>query len=285
MKLAINRFKTRVSLPAFNKKFFSSPWVKYLALGIVFYCLFLIASIPATWLSWGLSKYSNGVLAITQPEGSLWSGQGHVIASYMRSSPHDFGLTEWSINPLWWLTGRLQLDLRGLDKDLQADIRIRRSFSGTTLRNSRLLVPASFIAKLYAPAGLFSPEGRIEVHASTLSLSEDGLGGRLVINWSDAGSALSPVKPLGDYSLVLEGKGKTGELKLTTRNGDLELTGQGKWNVTGNGLLSFNGTANPRTRKSELEPLLKLLGRDLGNGRRLLRFNTRISLIKSKNKK
>jgi hypothetical protein len=73
------------------------------------------------------------------------------------------------------------------------------------------------------------------------------------------------------------GNGKAANLKLTTLRGALELNGQGKWQIQG-GQLQINGTAIPRERASELDPFLKLLGPDLGNGRRSLTVDMRLSI-------
>jgi len=56
-----------------------------------------------------------------------------------------------------------------------------------------------------------------------------------------------------------------------------ELNGQGKWQPQ-DGQLQLNGTAFPRERASELEPLLKLLGPDVGNGRHALALAMRLSI-------
>ncbi|MDH5649289.1 MAG: type II secretion system protein N [Gammaproteobacteria bacterium] len=254
-----------------------SSLLVYAILGLCLYVLFLASSIPATWLSWSMTKFSHGSVAITQASGTIWDGKGHIIINYPNSKPHDLGLTRWDIYPLWLLTGRLQFTLEGMDKTAQGKITIRQSLNKTELIDSRISIPAAFISELYSPAALLSPTGRILLTADSFMYEEKMIKGDVTVQWLEAGSTLSPVRPLGNYRLALSGKGDALDIKLETLEGDLELAGQGKWSASTNGVISFNGTARPRNRASELEPLLALMGRDLGGGRRLLNFSQRIS--------
>jgi hypothetical protein len=105
------------------------------------------------------------------------------------------------------------------------------------------------------------------------------LEGGATLEWQSAGSSLSNVQPLGDYRLEIVGAGKTANLKLSTTRGALELTGQGQWEAQ-KGQIQFAGLAVPRERAAELEPLLRLLGEDQGNGKRTLVANTVIPFMK-----
>ena len=256
----------------------SKAWVKYAVLGASFYVIFLLISVPANWLAWGISKYSLGATAITQPNGTIWNGSGHLVMAYPRSRAHDFGKIQWTVNPLWWLTGRARVKLNALDKNISGKLTIQRTFGNTSLIDSKTSLPATVIEKFYAPAGLLSPSGQVIIKTDSFSYDDTGVTGELDAEWNNAGSALSPVNPLGDYHLNIKGKGKTAAITLKTKKGDLQMVGKGTWNVIGSGLVNFGGTANPANKKAELEPLLKLFGRDMGNGRRLLKLRTTIKL-------
>lgn len=80
------------------------------------------------------------------------------------------------------------------------------------------------------------------------------------------------MQPLGDYHLEIAGAGKTPELKLNTARGALDLIGQGQWQIA-SGWVQLAGSASARERVGELEPLLKLLGADQGNGKQQLTIN------------
>ncbi len=256
------------------------PWVAYTVLGVGLYVIFLLATLPAAWLAWAVNKYSGGALTLSQPNGSVWRGSAEVLTRYPPAQARALGRTEWRINPLWLAAGRLRIKAQTLGSRIQGRGVIQLTPATVRLQDTRLAIPASLASQFYAPASLASLKGNFSIDISDLRLDSDGLIGQAEIRWLDAGSALSPVQPLGDYRVTLVGKGKIANITLATVSGDLELNGRGTWNVTGNGQVRFNGTASPRNRAEELEPMLKLLGRDLGGGRRLLKLNTRVSVIR-----
>jgi hypothetical protein len=137
--------------------------------------------------------------------------------------------------------------------------------------------PAQSVSTFYPPAALLSATGQAQLHTARFSVGQKGIEGSGEIVWKNAGSGLSSVQPLGDYRLEVTGDGKAANLKLTTVSGPLALGCQGKWQLQ-NGQLQINGTAVPRERATELEPLLKLLGPDVGNGRRALALAMRLSI-------
>jgi hypothetical protein len=252
-------------------------WVLYVIFGLVFYLLFLIVELPASWFAWGLNQYTQGKVRLDPIGGSLWSGNGKLVVYYPPSTPHDLGATEWSINPLWLFAGRLQIHWQTSTPDTSIDTTFRLGFGQVQLVDTDIAFPAQSISSFYPAATLFSPKGQVRVHTDKLSIDESGIEGTGEIHWQNAGSSLSSVQPLGDYRLEITGGGKATNLKLTTTSGALELNGQGKWQIQ-DGQLQIIGTAVPRERASELDPLLKLLGPDQGNGHRSLIINTRLSI-------
>jgi len=251
-------------------------WIKYALLGLLLYLVFLIIELPASWLSWGLTHFSQGTVVISHPQGTLWNGKGELIISYPRSRHHAIGDTEWRINPLWLVTGKVKIAVRVLGEQVQARTRLALGPGKYVIEQTVATLPAAFVATVYSPASLFGPEGALRIESDSLALDETGITGSATARWLGAASSLTPVRPLGDYQLALTGKGGSVALKLSTLKGDLELAGQGQWNITKGGLINFNGSARPRGRSGDLEPLLKLIGNDLGGGRRLLRLNARL---------
>lgn len=266
-----------------NKAAENKPWMKFFILGFIFYFVFLIVNIPSGWAAWGLTKITKGKVTITHTLGTAWSGGGKLVIMYPRATPKDLGDMEWSFNPLWLFLGKARLNMEWKGEKVNGRASIQRSFGSTSLLNMQLNISPQFITDIYSPAALFSPSGKILLESDSLMLSQDGLKGQANIQWLGAGSGLSSVKPLGNYLLSLSAEGAKADIKLKTLNGDLQLNGRGSWDLTGNGRFSFNGTALPSTaKKSELEPFLKLLGRDLGGGRRLLRWNSQLMLLPAK---
>ena len=250
-------------------------WRFYVLVGLGCYLLFLLATVPSTWLVWGMSKYSNGTIQLNQANGSLWRGTGKLVVFYPQTTPHDLGDAEWGINPLWLLTGRVQLRLQTSTPDTRINGKLRVGYKSFSLNDLEIVQPAQRAAIFYPAARLINPEGQLRFTTDTLSFDSDGVEGTATLVWRAAGSRFSNVNPLGDYRLEITGEGTTAKLKLSSERGDLTLAGQGQWQLQ-TGQLQFNGTATPKARKQELESLLSMLGKDRGNGMRSLVVNQRI---------
>jgi general secretion pathway protein N len=247
----------------------------YAIFGLVFYLLFLIVEMPASWFAWGLNQYTHGTVRLDPNSGNLWSGNGKLVVYYPQSTPHDLGTAEWNINPFWLFAGRLQMRWQTSTQDTSINTTLHFCFGQTQLVDTDIAFPAQSVSSFYPAAALLSPKGQVRVHTANLSIDQNGIEGSGEILWQNAGSTLSGVQPLGDYRLEITGEGKTVNLKMSTTRGALWLSGQGKWQVQG-GQLQLNGSAVPRERAGELEPLLRLLGEDQGSGKRPLTLNARL---------
>ena len=248
-------------------------WWLYAVFGLVFYLLFLIIEMPASWCAWGLNYYTHNTVRLDPLSGSLWRGKGRLVIYYPQTVPHDFGQTEWSINPLWLLTGRVQLTLQTNTPDRQVKTTLGIAKGSLSIKDTDVAFPATFVSQLYPPATLIGPQGQVRLRTSDLVFGQQNLEGSATLEWQGAGSSLSNVQPLGDYRLEIVGAGKTANLKLTTLRGVLDLSGQGQWQLA-SGQLQLTGSATPRERVGELEPLLKLIGEDMGNSKRQLMLNS-----------
>ncbi|MHB1140914.1 MAG: type II secretion system protein N [Sulfuricaulis sp.] len=255
-----------------------SRWLPYAIFGLVFYLLFLIIEMPASWFAWGLNRYTQGAVRLDPIAGSLWSGNGRLVVYYPQTTPHDFGQTEWGVNPFWLFAGRVQLSLQANHQDKRLKTSLGLGHNSFLLKDTEAELPAAFVAQLYTPLSLISPQGKVRITAESLALSPGKVEGAATLEWLNAGSSLSSVQPLGDYRLDITGAEKNANLKLTTLRGDLEFTGQGQWQPQ-TGQVQINGTALPRARTGELESLLNMIGSDHGSGRRSLNINVRLPPI------
>jgi hypothetical protein len=203
-----------------------------------------------------------------------------LVVNYPKTTPHDFGQTEWGVNPFWLLAGRVQFSLLTNNQDRKIRATLGLSRNSFLLKDTEAELPAAFVAQLYAPLSLISPQGKVRISSSELVLASEKIEGTAVLEWLNAGSGLSSVQPLGDYRLEITGADKNANLKLATLRGDLELTGQGQWQPQ-TGQVQINGSALPRTRAVELESLLGMIGPDQGNGKRALNVITRLPPVYS----
>lgn len=252
--------------------------LRYLTLGLLTYIVFLVVLLPAGWLGWGVARLSDSRVFIDNGRGTIWHGSGHLFVRDTKGTVQDFGRAEWDIDTLQLLLLRGQVRLRtsGPQSDIFATLRLTPW--GLSLNDTRLSTSAALASTLYAAAGIFAPQGLLRVRTDRLAFGRDGLKGKAEIYWDKAGSALSSVQPLGNYRLDLSANGKDAKLQLATVDGALDLSGQGRWQVIGNGQLQLTGIAQAKQQSAELQPLLQLMGRDVGGGRRAFAIRTRLAL-------
>ena len=253
-------------------------WPLYVIFGVVLYLFFLIIELPASWFAWGLHKYSHGTVQLDPIAGSLWHGNGRLLIYYPRTTPHNLGNVQWRINPLWLFTGQIQTNWRTDSPDIHVDTTLRLGAGKITLLDTEAALPAQAATAFYPAASLISPQGQLRIQIPKLTMDRNGMTGGGDIQWQNAGSSLTTVQPLGSYRLDIAAAGKTANLKLSTSQGVLDLTGLGQWHLQ-TGQIQLTGTATPRERAGELEPLLNLFGQDQGNGKRALALNARLPAI------
>lgn len=244
----------------------------YSVTGFVFLVVLLAATAPAAWLAWGVARATDNHMLLDAPRGSVWRGQATLILQGQHTPAQSLGDLSWRINPLWLVTGRLPVSLRGNDPErrLQADVELY--LNKVVMRNVDVQFPASVIPVAYAPALFFNLGGELRLVTHALELQRTTVTGQAEFKWQDASTSLAKVKPLGDYRLSLRGEGARVTLKLETPRGVMLVIGDGQWNPA-SGRLDFNGIARPLDRSADLEPLLQLFGRDQGGGARVIAFS------------
>jgi general secretion pathway protein N len=253
-------------------------WLRYLAFGLLTYAVFLVVLLPAGWLGWGVARLSDNRVLLDDGRGTIWHGSGRLYVRDAKGAAQDIGGTVWGIDTLQLLLlrGQVQLHVSGPQSDMFATLRVTPW--GLSLNDTRLSTSAGLASAFYAPASLFAPQGLLRLRTDRLTFGRNGLKGNAEIYWDKAGSALSSVQPLGSYRLDLSGNGKEATLKLATVEGALDLSGQGRWQLIGDGQLQLSGIAQAKQQLAELQPLLRLMGRDLGGGRTAFTIRTRLEL-------
>ncbi len=253
-------------------------WLLYGFLGLAFYLVFLVATAPAAWVSWVLVRASRGVVSLYRPAGTVWRGRGDLVIHVAFTPPQSLGAARWSINPLWLFTGQIHTHaaVHGPGTEAQADFGV--GYRRIVLSDVVASFPAQLVGVFYSPAALASPAGQVHIGAKRLALNSGTLSGDAVVQWQQAASSLSSVRPLGDYRLYLDGHGQSAVLRLQTLGGSLAMSGQGSWQPA-TGQLRFSGLVRPTANAAALEPLLRLFGADQGGGRRNLEISARLTIL------
>lgn len=234
--------------------------IAYVLLGLLAFAIFLIVAAPASLLGDAVARASRNTIAITGTSGSVWHGSGDLEMRPASSPPLRIGRLDWTINPLWLVTGKIgvNVSLTGNGAALAGTARI--GFGSLALRNLKAMFPAQLVPVFYAPAELLAPEGIVKVHSDSFSIVRDTrIEGSIELNWNNAASGISDIKPLGDYRLVLSGRNASATIKLETLRGSLALAGDGQYALNPVSF-SFNGTGRAVESAEALEPVLRMMG-------------------------
>lgn len=225
--------------------------------GVFFIGLLFFA--PASLMGYALECASGQTLSLAHTAGSLWQGSG-VLLLRQHERFQTLGSYRWH--------------LRLADVALQVQAGERPPMTVRYIPFSRkaaidhinLEFPASIMATVAPQLGPYQLQGMLDVHGEHLTLDATGMSGQVAVEWMHAASVLSEIRPLGDYRIVLQGKGSTVDGQLTTLSGKLQLSANGTFD-SANGL-RLNGTAHvaPGNSTLELNELLHHIGPEVSPG-------------------
>jgi len=237
-------------------------WMLATGLG-TFFAMALIATAPATLLDARLRDASNGRLRIAEAQGTLWSGTGLLELRDERGRSGLARTLAWRLTPAALLRARLgyEVELGPLSRPFPVTI----SWSRIELAEADISLPAVALGHVVPKLATLGLTGDMNLRIPRLSIGRDSTQGDATVQWRSAGSALSPVAPLGDYELRIRGEGSTVRTTLHTLAGPLQLDGQGAW-ASGR-TPEFLATAHmaPQFRQ-QLAPFLRLIAVERGDG-------------------
>lgn len=246
----------------------------------------LLVWAPATWVASAVAQMSDGRVLLSGAQGTLWQGSAQVVLSGGAQSQSATRLpqgVQWHLQPAW---GGLQLDVRApcCASHLRFDLGLAMSLQGADLQgvvlqgpalqsvalrvrahDAQSQWPAQVLAGLGTPWNTLQLQGDLRVHTEQLVLlfgpSKASMQGQLVLQAQGLSSQLSTLRPMGSYTLTLQG-GDTPSLQLRTAQGPLQLSGEGQWVGS---RLRFSGEASAEpAQEAELANLLNIMGRRQG---------------------
>jgi len=205
-----------------------------------------------------VSRASHNAVRIQQPEGTLWGGSGNLVVQSIGQERMQTRIA-WSIQPLWLFTGKLQVRLSTRDTGSPLNATLRIGYRHLSISDVDAAVPVSVLSAFNPAVDLVAPSGRLQITAQQATLTPAGLDGGLQLTWLGAGARMGGLSEVGDYRLVVNGRGPTAELRIETLRGDVGLTAQGEWQTQGEGLLRLTGSVTPGNREQNLRPLMTML--------------------------
>lgn len=254
-------------------------WLVYPAAGLFSVFLFLIVTLPAYWLDWMLNRAVPDRVRIQEPTGTVWNGAGNLIVLSLGQGLLQTRVT-WSVQPLWLLTGKLQLRVTGRDAAAPLRATVRIGYRYLSIQAVDATLPANVAAVFHPAVTLVAPTGRLHLASEQAILTPAGLEGALQLSWLGAGTGMSGLGELGDYRLAVNGRGADTELRLETLRGDVGVTAQGTWRTQGEGLVQLTGNVTPGSREQALRPLLAMLNVQNISGQYLWTLNSHFSAAK-----
>ena len=239
-------------------------WRLYTLFAIVFFVALLISA-PASLLSYVVESASKGQFILANASGTVW--QGSALPAVRQRSGNIMALEKlhWDIQLSPLLTGKLVIRMDWDNVEQLQPMEATISYNKIELSNALLPLNAEMmgeIAPLLKPVQL---SGQMRISSQLFTVTRQGLNGTAVAEWTNAGSVLSSIKPLGHYRINLAGSGTRLDITLMTITGILLLEGKGS--VELNQGLRFQGTARASAQsKGALDELLNNFGPESSPG-------------------
>jgi general secretion pathway protein N len=248
-----------------------APWLA--ALGVAAYLVFLAASMPASFVLARMAEAERGRLQVRSASGTAWHGDARLTVD-TPGGPVAIDRLEWRFLPTRLASGRIayavHAEVAGFDGRYEAG----GSLSGWEVRGLEARGDAAQLPSLLPSTAPWRPEGALHLTSPLLSTDGQQWMGEARIEWRGAAVGLSQVRPLGSYRIDLRAEGAAGNVVVTTLEGPLRVSGQGR--LAPPGRLTFTGEARAEgDQASALAPLLDLLGPARPDGARAISWQAR----------
>ena len=234
-----------------------------LAAGVGAYAAALIAMAPATLADAWLQGASDGRLRIAEARGTLWSGAGQLEIRALDGHTGVAKRLAWRLRTDELLRAQLAYEVEFDPRPRAFPVTI--SWSHIALENADISLPAAALGLGVPELAPLELTGEVQLQVSRLSIGPSATRGSATLQWRAAGSARSPVSPLGDYELRLEAEGRTVVATLHTLAGPLQLEGRGSW-ANGRRPVFLATARMPPEFQQRLAPFLRLIAVERGDG-------------------
>ena len=231
-----------------------------IAVAVVFYGVALAALAPAWLADTIVQRASDGRVRLAAVRGTLWSGSAVVTAGDANASVR-VGALEWQA------TGVMLLPL-GVRFAVDAGATpfvARLSPVALDIDRARIEMTARALAIAVPRLASIEPTGDVTLELSRVSRGRGGASGSATVRWSNAGSALTRVAPLGAYVMRVTRTSGAVDATLSTVSGPLQIEGRGGWPPGARP--SFTAIAYITAHEREIAPLLRLFAIERGDGR------------------
>jgi general secretion pathway protein N len=255
------------------------PWLRIglliaaLALGAL---ATVVATLPVRYLDPVVGSLSYGRVRLVDAQGSWWRGRARVVL--LDGSPQtgvERGLAlpsavGWEIRVARLLLGELAgvVTLPGQEAPVAFEIRA----DGWSVGAGRVVLSRIELSALGSPWNTIRPSASTVLAWESLAWrrGQSGPSGRVGLELREVASAMTPVRPLGDYRVEIRAADAGAAVELTTLAGSLRLAGAGRWDPR-SGLRMQAEAWGEGEDRARLQSLLALIGQRQGE-RTLIRI-------------
>lgn len=244
--------------------------VAYVALGLLAYAGFLLASFPAERAFALLGEQMPQVRAAGL-SGTAWSGQ----ASVLQIQNQNLEKLQWQLKPWSVLFGQLELDIQLDGADVAGHASIGLQPDGTIeLSDVDLRLAAAEVSTQFQVPVDLGGQFVVQLQSAQL-LGQQLQSAEGVIRWQRA-AVVSPFdQPLGEFVARLSSEADGIKAQVKDEGGPLQLDGVARLKSGGN--YNFNGSVSVRDSQQQLLVQgVKAMGRPGKDGRVPLRYSGRI---------
>jgi general secretion pathway protein N len=245
-------------------------WVALASAGLLSVLAVAMVFAPASWADFALDRASLGRVRLAEASGTIWVGQGRLViadpSGAERGGPvvDGFalpGTVDWRLSVLPLMLGIVDASVSV--GTMSEPVSIGGHPSEVRVGAGGLDLPSVELSRLGSPWNTIRPSAALSLRWEALTIRDGVLDGRASVELRDAASAMTPVRPLGNYRIDVSGTGRDVTLRLLTLSGPLKLEGSGQWERRAG--LKFTASASAEgAEQSRLQSLLALIGRREG---------------------
>lgn len=241
---------------------------RFILAGVFFYVFFLLGWVPAEVVARFAAQRSNNTVFLVDPKGTAWDGSASRVVIASPAEQVAIEQVRWHARLSRLVRGELAAQVQISDHSNALIVTTPRSI---TLEDARLRLPANLLSVLAPNLSIWRPSGEFRIDTTGFTVGNEGSKGQAILLWRHAGTNLSRVQPLGDYTASVEGSGKAINFVVSTQKGPLHVSGQGTWRSKT--AWQFNGQARATEGKqAALDDLLKLFSSRKDGDNYLLQF-------------
>jgi hypothetical protein len=199
--------------------------LRYAAPALLFAASFVSALLvlaPARLLGLAIEHATEGRLTLASTSGTIWRGHAYLAGTIS-------GITipvSWSASSIGVFTPQFSADVRIANAEpIEFTVKIDR----IELVHVDVALPMPLIAELMQGISGYQFEGIVRLRADHINIGRQSVTGHLVANWTNAGTGMIDVAPLGSFDINCDMRGLSGTATLKSTAGPLLANGNARW--------------------------------------------------------